>query len=716
MKSYYYGISLDGLVLKIAEFEFSKNRLSLLRLESHKIQKSLITSFSMDYASDLNVGIDDLDISTNTDAVDIDKIDVLSDESPKSLNTLDDPPEKNPQKINTGADAAYQFLSKFSLNTGKLSLSCSEVKVQWKVIRSDKKLDINSLKKLALPREHAKDPSVNCDFIHGLDKSYNVAIHTGSYELISLLNNSAKVVYGSKKEPFYHYIEPYEVSMLNIFNLFYSKEVDKHTTFLYLGDEVRLGIIIKEGKLIKSFPIMIHDSDPQKVRETVFAKLMLEHEGSEYPVIENIVLAGSYATEDDITYYNARTRFKHQLFKLNTSELSKYKCNLRLSASARPELIPSFIIPISLGLKSYLSKHKDICKFNLVPKNITDARKPPKMNWFGMLLAVLIFFAIRQGKIMVADNISTLNRLKGEHERLLSRLHFLQNFESIMQGYQVEIRQMQELYQRSATISAGKNTWSTIIQMLSDFMNRNPLIWVDNISTQDTNFTIRGKSYHRDRITNLSRVFSDGHITRITETEIAGHTVWEFEISFLRPPGEETTAMVYPEHLQSYESFRNHFRAAQRSLLAISQNNVVNGVQDETSPPPLITAAEESRGLYELARNNYLSNNFTESISLLEQYIRQYSTGAEIALANYLLGEIYFVVNNFERAIPYFLEVIRLQRDQLPESMFFASRSYEVLGDYENAIRHYTMLNTRFPNHPLSATAREQLRLLREGN
>ena len=717
MKSYFYGICLDGMLLRVAEFDIVKDRLSLLRLESFLLTKSLYTGYTSQIVQqkvnyEVEDSSEDYSFKAGNGELDPEDIDIFSEgpskrETPQNL-TEPMPLDTKPQS-EFRSDAIYQFLSKFHLNSGKISMSCNENRVQWKVVKTSKKLNLNALKKLALTPEQMNDPAISCDFITDFEEAYNFIVHTGEFELLNFLSDSTKILYNQKKDLHYQYIEPYEISMLNIFNLFYPKESDKFTTFLYLGEEIRLGIVVKNQKLVKSFSIMIHDTDPQKIRETVYAKLMLEHESASHPIIENIVLAGSYATDEDIAYYNLKTKFQHQLFKLNPAELNKYRYNFRVSMSVKSETIPAFILPISLGLKGVLSKHKNSCKFNLLPKSITEGRKLFKVSWHSILLVILLALSIVYGANLSMEKKTELNRIQSQLLSMEAELEFLKNFTNIINEYRDRVEQLLQLNSRTAVISAEKNTWGIIIQSLSDFTNRNPLIWIENMLSQDTRFTVRGKSYHRDRITNLSNLFGSGHINRIVETTIAGHTVWDFEISFLRPHGAETSAMNFPPHLQTYEAYVQHIENLRRmQLLARSNVNV-------QTPDEPISVAEESATLYNLARNNYLSNNFTEAIALLERYIQSYPTGAEIALSNYLLGELYFVVNRFDRAVPYFLEVLRLQREQVPEALFFVSRSYESLGNYENALRYYTMLINRHPNNPLSATAREQIRILREG-
>jgi len=268
------------------------------------------------------------------------------------------------------------------------------------------------------------------------------------------------------------------------------------------------------------------------------------------------------------------------------------------------------------------------------------------------------------------------------------------------------------------------------------------LIWVEDVSTQTARFTIKGKSYHRDRITALSQLFQDGNITRISEGNIAGHTVWDFEINFKRPVGELPVQIPLPNHLTTFENYSEYIEEMRRgtippppptptlmaetpvdnismpSELEQPQTEVVaqNIVPEETpSSFAFINDPVDSATLFNLAQDSYLSNSFNDAIALLDRYLHIFPEGAEIAQAKYLLGEIYFILNSFSRAIEFFNGVYVLQGDKVPESLFFMARSYELLNDYQNAIRFYTILSTEFESSPLARTAQEHLNIIRGG-
>ena len=124
----------------------------------------------------------------------------------------------------------------------------------------------------------------------------------------------------------------------------------------------------------------------------------------------------------------------------------------------------------------------------------------------------------------------------------------------------------------------------------------------------------------------------------------------------------------------------------------------------------------QSSALYETARNSYLNNDFGEAITLFEQYIREFPQGAEVCLSNYSLGEMYYVLGDFQKAVDYFHAVVRIRQNNVPEALFFLGRSYESLNNYERALENFRMLTRDYPNHQLSRTASEHIRELRDHN
>jgi TolA-binding protein len=195
--------------------------------------------------------------------------------------------------------------------------------------------------------------------------------------------------------------------------------------------------------------------------------------------------------------------------------------------------------------------------------------------------------------------------------------------------------------------------------------------------------------------------------------------VWDFEIVFARPKGQDIPVNIPLEHFATYESFVKHLEEVterrrqeevlRQTMISLGQQEILNQAQNIPTSP-----AEEAKMIYTQARNYYLNSNFTETITLLETYIRRFPNGEDIAMAYYILGELFYVHGNYERAIPNFNNVYRIRRDKVVESLFFLAKSNEKLSEYGNAIRHYNILIREFPNSPLSRTANEQIQLLRE--
>jgi len=778
-KNMYYGVSVDGLMLKVAEIEDNKGQLILHRIQSYKLTKPLYTDFS-DVS---NMGGEDspnVRITSATDVdleADVDDIDILSDSYGTELNDFDDTDgggatptrgagdptvRTNIRESSAQADAVYQFLGNFLFDSGKISLSCIDGKVQWKQFRMSKKASTSELKKRVLSDYQIKDPNCHIDFMEHPDFNYTAIIHQGDFELMSLMDRAAQMSFNSRKGFYYQFIEPIEVSMLNIFNIFYANEIGKYTTLLYIGEESKVGLVIKNKEIVKMFPLMVAGRDPEKIREAVMAKLLLEQENSDCPIIENIVLAGVYATKDDIDFYNKKTGNSHKLFELDTYEMKKYKVDFRIAGAIAPSDIPAYIVPISLALHGAMAKNKEMNSFNLLPKRIIEDHNPFNLKWYGILLVILIIIALIVGNNILITNTNKLADVTKKYIIASSELKEKEDYYNQLTYQQTRISELEEANAETVNI-ASKNSWHITLGKLADFAYRNPMVWIENVSiNRDTQIVLRGKSVQRERITNLTGIFPDGHITRISESQIADHDVWDFDINFPRPLDREVNHITLPLYLQSYENFVEYIQSQIKLDSDPTKQPVVEEKEPEVITPPttepIAVAPTPTRApaptptptptpaptttpaptptptptqptvrdkdgvefdeynnpklLYDLARDSYLGNNFTEAITKLDIYVSKFPNGDEIALVYYLLGEINYVLNNFESAVTNFDHVYKLKRDKIAESLFFTSKSYEGMFDYDKAKQYYSILINEYPSNPLAKTANEQLKIL----
>ena len=719
-KNLYYGVSVDGLLLKVAELELDNNKIIIKKLQSHILDTPLINdiidtpSFKIEPTRSNN---EDLSFNNPTDQdISLDDIDIFNENT--DINNNSNTVELNPTPDFTSEfnnDKLLKFFGQFDLINGKISLSCLEGKAQWKLIRLNKKATVKELTKLALAPEQIKDSSYNIDFLQNPDKSYYAVIHQGDFELMSLLNSTANIIY-SKKHLYYQYIEPIEVSIMNIINLFYNSQDDSYTTILYIGNEAKLGIVINGKRIVKNFPIMIYDTDPEKVREAVFAKIMLEQESSEFPIIEKMILCGDYATEDDIRFYNEKTNYEHNLFFPLCRIEKKQKINIEIADDINVNTIPSFIVPIALALKGANPNYKEFNRFNLLPKRIIEAQKVFKIEWHGFLILALLFIVTVLGTSNCLKNQYMLEQLKNKYSVTSNEINTLKNFEILLKDYTEQISFYNTINSKIVSIANEKNSFSEVLYSLSEFTDKNPLCWIENFTSTDSKITIKGKSYHRNRISNLAKLFADGAISRINENKISSAVVWDFDISFSKPLGKFPETIQLPKYLESFEYFLEWYQEKH-----IQKFNIPQFEKKDVQQTPRVNERPQAKAveitisfedLYNQARDNYLSGNFEITIRSIHTVIEEYREHKDIDLAYYLLGETYYVLSEFNEASKNFLAVIDLKKNKLPEAYFFLGKSYEALTDYDRAISTYTELIRLYPENALSKTAEEQLKNL----
>ena len=185
-KNLYYGVSVDGLLLKVAELELDNNKIIIKKLQSHILDTPLINdiidtpSFKIEPTRSNN---EDLSFNNPTDQdISLDDIDIFNENT--DINNNSNTVELNPTPDFTSEfnnDKLLKFFGQFDLINGKISLSCLEGKAQWKLIRLNKKATVKELTKLALAPEQIKDSSYNIDFLQNPDKSYYAVIHQGDF-------------------------------------------------------------------------------------------------------------------------------------------------------------------------------------------------------------------------------------------------------------------------------------------------------------------------------------------------------------------------------------------------------------------------------------------------------------------------------------------------------------------------------------------------------
>jgi hypothetical protein len=321
-KNLHYGVSVDGFFLKIAEITNSHDQLHLLRILTYRLSEHIyvetgnitnIYDFSQEHTKNVEKRLAIKEYE-DIDSIDFDDLHEVSSESGDLLDNIN-----SNKKILEGL---YEFFKTLDISRGSISISCHDTNIIWKYFSARKGASIKELKKYVLSEQEILDPTIDVEFLDDANAGKVAVIHKGKYDLMAILDDISEAIFGKKLLKYKH-IEPIEIGLLNMFNLFYPHENNDYITLFYYSEEIRLGVIVKEKKLVKTFNIYIAETEPEKLHDAVVKKLLLEHNKSDVPILNNVILTGHYANEEVKNIFTNAIGSVFRVFDVDTSQLTK---------------------------------------------------------------------------------------------------------------------------------------------------------------------------------------------------------------------------------------------------------------------------------------------------------------------------------------------------------------------------------------------------------
>jgi len=153
-------------------------------------------------------------------------------------------------------------------------------------------------------RKILKNKNITFDLIRGKDNSLLAFVERGQNDILRSLQDINPLI--SKKRFFYSYIEPTEISLMNLVRNNYNFSDEDYVLIIYIGVDTKFGILMKGSDFVKSFPLIVPDTDLENMRQIIYSKIMLEQDTSNVNITSNIILAGEMAKDDDVEYFSSR--------------------------------------------------------------------------------------------------------------------------------------------------------------------------------------------------------------------------------------------------------------------------------------------------------------------------------------------------------------------------------------------------------------------------
>jgi len=692
-----FGIFKDGLTIKIAQLTLENGIITIQRLEETTLSSALSIKESEENGETV------LPLEQQENEIIIPE---LSDGEEKTFSlpemsdyedsdNFTDSPTDN---IIPGMQELQNFLQEFPLERGKISFNADNDQISYFLFDSSfgtKNLHNRLLNEL-LSKKEIKAKNYSFDFILNPDKSGLAFVHKGNFNIFHALRDINLNL--SKKKYFYSYIDTNEISLINIVNHNYDFSEDDYVLILYIGFDYKIGIILKNGMYIRSFPIIFPDTDEVSIRETIFSKILLEQDTFNI-TIKNILLAGDNTTDEDLKYFRSATQEDDNITRLDHKQLTVQK---GMENKVTLEKIAKYAIPIELAYKTLdvKKKNRKTNKTNLLPNKVMENQKHFKIVWHGFLVLLAIFYFAFAGTIKNLELKRDI--INYEKKNYQVEQEFIKNSDLIRKLNEIKdkINKLEEDMIKVEEITENKNQWNYILDVFSRSLNKNRLSWLNNISSSDQGFKIEGYTTNRHAIIVFSELFPESKITNISindddENEI---TIWKFNITSNYPdyksltsPEKEKTELEKPAEKTETEKI------------------TIEEVVEKPETVIITETSEEISKKYNTILSLYFSGKIDDAYNQFSEFVKDYPQHEMSYNAKYLIGECLYHKGRYAEAKKIFEMIYKLNGNKTPDALIMLGHCSVKENDLESAVQYWNTLIKKYPDNNLSEIAQKKI-------
>jgi TolA-binding protein len=718
-----FGVYQDGLNIKVAQLILSNGIIKVESLDETILSSPLFRE-EEEIKDEVLPILPEVKDEEFTDLEDLDdetfELPDLSDiDQSEDIEQLDE----NADEVLPGQRELQNFLQIFPLDRGKISFSANDEQITYFKFDQDfaktglkKKL----MKEMLTPKE-IKSRSFTLGYVQNQNKSGLAFTHRGRFQLFHALRDINLVL--SKERYFYSYIDPNEISLMNLVRHNYEFPSDEFVLLLYIGIDYKVGIVMRDGMHIKTFPIIVPEADYETTRQAIYSKVILEQDVSDMAITKNVILIGDHVSDSDIDFFNSKAMEGDLIQRLT---LEKLIVQEGVGTQITEENIARFAIPIALAWKTLDPKNKNFYHCNLLPPKVIENQKYFKIAWHGYLVLAGIFFMAYNGTVsnlVIKHDIVGFQKSNASLEVELSR-----NKGMIAKLNEIKTRltELESNFEKVELLSGNKNLWYYILNIFSETLSANPISWLGDIASSDTGFEISGFTTSRRSIITFSDLFPDGDISSIMKYEIEDLTIWGFAISYTFPEArlikqQDSPATQLSQEISPTEELEPEVIVEPKvepkmvpkddTITFISEDQLLQEAlsdTEDTTVRPIVPDEMITRD-YRHILDVYFAGDYQSAIRLFDEFQQDYDYHNLSYDALYYQGECYFLLNEYQNAQRVFTQVYDKGKHKSPDALLMLGNTWEKLENFEMAKENWIRVIDEFPSDELAVSARYKI-------
>jgi len=700
-----FGIFQDGLSIKIAQLRLHNGNIIVDNLNETLLSTPFFKNQEEETEEISKLPPEEVDF-TELDEVDESslELDVPSDIVPR--DNLSGLVAKKDESL-PGLKELQNFLQVYPLEKGKIAVNANDEQITYfqfdaSFAKSKAKL-WKKLKETMLSPDELKKKDFILDYIINPNKSGLAFVHRGKLSLFHALRDINLVL--SKERYFYSHVDTNEFALINLVRNNYECSQEDYVLLLYIGIDYKVGIVMREGVHIKTFPIIVPETDAAAMRQAIYSKIILEQDISDMQITKNVILIGDHVTDEDLEYFRNKTTDEDQVHRLVLPQL---KIPEELASDLTDEKIARYAIPISLAWKTLDFHNKKFYPSNLLPAKVIENQKYFKIVWHGFVIMALIFYFTFSGTMRNLQLKKALVEYEQKNYAVESDLRRNRGLITKLNEIKTKLSALETNFQKVEVITGNHNLWYYILEHYSQSLERNPRSWLGNISNDKNGFSVTGYTTNRRSIIEFSQLFPQGNITSIIRYDIEELVVWQFMISYNYPDTQEIKAseelILQPSVTMSKESEED----AARILNETEPDTTKTTVTEETSEVFDTEANREYRHTLDV----YFAGDYQSAIKLLNSFLGKYGNHPLAYNATYYKGECLYLLKRYNEAMEIFQKIFQERGKKAPDALLMLGNSWEKMGDKNMARASWNNLIADYPTDELSVSAKYKLNKL----
>jgi hypothetical protein len=419
-------------------------------------------------------------------------------------------------------------LARFKLSNCSFIPVISDPAVNYHVFEGNPELDKNKLLDIIIQDLYkSKNISVTkdrIDFVTLNDKSNLAIFAEGSIPCADLVNSLAALE--AKRYYKIETIKSAEVALANYVSHTVKFFPEDYSLIIHIGKEASK-LIFLEGQSLKHIGTTL-DIGTKNLHtyDVYFSKILLEMENGGIPRLDNVILCGDDRSE------NIVLSFYGTFPEANVIELKFDGFDLSEISEEDKENISSYSVPIASAYEYFAELKKEFFGINILPTEIKENQKFLQFGWHSYLMLVLFFFAAFGITVMVLSNISEMNKLDLEIQRLSDMKKRNEEILSQMTPLQEKISNFDNTQAILDSAAAGTEIWSNSLQNVADFVERRRDFWISHLDSKDnTTMLLKGYTLSRRSLTEFARYSNTSILNNITYEPLREKSAFSFNMN-----------------------------------------------------------------------------------------------------------------------------------------------------------------------------------------